>query len=693
MFVSEAQLSEQLKLSPAYLENQRYAFNYSPVDGLEGSLKLTYFLTGADYIKTFILDEQNVISGNIGGMFFRSGYLKNYSLGANPNSPVQVNSEIVFFEQLKGTFAPTTPTQPELEILNVSNVEIDNLNGFSHELTSDIQSFNYNFTSDIRPVYTFETGTGLSSIEPTRIMFGPKEVVTNVIVDLLSGDLPITGKNAGIKLTFKHPNLPNLSESITSSGRLVEKNINSNINNVVRNSWTIIQHVLEEPPQITAFAPLSYSPGDPVLITGTNFNNTIELIFNDETDSSFRILDNSTISGNLPLNAVSGPIKVRTFSNEVSSATDLTIASPNITIASITPTGINDFSTVTISGTNFYRVSEVVFSGYSGTTGIGSSFRRINDKVIQAVVPASAAWGRVRVVSSLRSKTGVSTPEYVPLPSITGIRPVSGMQTDTVLISGYNFSGVTGVFFNGVPASGFTVVTNSGIVAFVPTGNTKGFITVIGFSGVTGQSANRFSPIIRVTGVTPLSGKGGETVTISGQNFRAPLLYASGANTYKVSFAGGVTGFFIQDATKLTGILPTTARTGPVYVFDSEGRTVYNSNINFIRRKDAPIITKISPKVGYSGTYLKFVLEGENFFNIQSVRLTGVSASSVGNTIEILPPAVTGNATGTIAVITGLLISGTGYYTGQYDVFIRCLEGSGYATGQYTGFMIKQYRV
>src|SRR4051812_8608613 len=99
---NEADISVENQLNPLYLAQNKHASSYAPQGGINGSLRVNYFLTGQDPLKDFFSNELGSISGNLGGLYFNSGYLRSYSFTANPNAPVYVSAEILFYEQLKG---------------------------------------------------------------------------------------------------------------------------------------------------------------------------------------------------------------------------------------------------------------------------------------------------------------------------------------------------------------------------------------------------------------------------------------------------------------------------------------------------------------------------------------------------------------------------------------------------------------
>ena len=112
--------------------------------------------------------------------------------------------------------------------------------------------------------------------------------------------------------------------------------------------------------------------------------------------------------------------------------------------------------------------------------------------------------------------------EVVPLPpTITGLVPALGPVGATVTLTGTNLTGATAVKFNGTSAS-FTVTSSTQIAATVPVGATSGRIAVT-TPGGSAISAASFTvmPKSRITSLSPLSGRRGVIVTITGTGFRS----------------------------------------------------------------------------------------------------------------------------------------------------------------------------
>jgi DNA/RNA endonuclease G (NUC1) len=154
------------------------------------------------------------------------------------------------------------------------------------------------------------------------------------------------------------------------------------------------------------------------------------------------------------------------------------------------------------------------------------------------------------IAAVLRAKV-----DGAPAPSITGFSPGSGAVGASVTLTGTGFTGASVVAFNGVNAS-FTVNSDTGITATVPSGATTGPITVIAPGGLATSSSNFTvnSPIV-IT-ISQVYGGGGN----SGATYKNDFieLYNAGSttvdlSTYAVQYASATSGTW--SATNLSGSL------------------------------------------------------------------------------------------------------------------------------------------
>src|SRR5262249_2414762 len=126
-----------------------------------------------------------------------------------------------------------------------------------------------------------------------------------------------------------------------------------------------------------------------------------------------------------------------------------TAAVPAVTSLSPTSGTTGGGTLVTITGSGFTGATAVSFGGTSA-----ASFTVISDTTVQAVSPAHPAgtWD-IRITGPGGTSVPVSADRYTfnaaSAPSVTGVSPNSGGAAGgtSVIITGSNFTGATGVFF------------------------------------------------------------------------------------------------------------------------------------------------------------------------------------------------------------------------------------------------------
>lgn len=191
-------------------------------------------------------------------------------------------------------------------------------------------------------------------------------------------------------------------------------------------------------------------------------------------------------------------------------------------------------TTVTIAGTALADATSVKF----GATP-AASFTITESGAIEAVAPAGS--GTVDVTVTTPSGTSPATASdrftYQHAPSVTKLAPKSGPVAGgtQVTIAGTELVGASGVSFGGVPATQFTVISPSAIVATAPPTVTAGVAEVrvtnsAGASAAT--SKDRFTYTPSIESLSPNAGPpaGGTVVTVTGHGF------APGAGTTAFRF-------------------------------------------------------------------------------------------------------------------------------------------------------------
>lgn len=677
--VNDLKISIDASLEPLLYNQERAATFYNATDSIGGSISFTYFLSGRDYLKDFTVNERSPISGNFGGLYFNSGYLRSYNLNCSPNNPVIVSAEIVHFDAWSGIYTKSYDRSTGTKILNycdalLVDVSRDSAGGGIGNI-SGISNIQYSFNSEIDPLYF--AGDQM----PSQIRFGRKEMVAVLTTDIYSGDLPITGKPAGIKVNFTHPELPGIVENFSVSGVLFKREMDVSDGGFLRSKLYVRQSFAEKLPGITSISDTSAAPGDTITIEGENLETSMFVAFEGQP-ASFTIVSPTSLSVVVPNNVVSGDITVTTQGGTIRKGL-FAPTYPALTVNKISPISGAVSGYVFISGSNFYQVTDVRFSTTAPGLWTGSSgFKTLDSTMIYAPVPVNAAWGPVLVMATGRGVSGQSVEKFVPIPTIYSFYPQSGMSGDAINISGVGFSGITGVLFNNLPSispytASFAVTANTGIRVTIPTGNVRGPIKLLAQSGISVNTNTNFSPFVSLTGIVPLSGRTGTAITLLGHNMFPDIMYSLGNNSYAVTFQNDVTGVFFRtqfvnpNFTGLTGLIPYNAKSGIIGINYDAGST-YSSTVTFKLINEPPTITGVSPK---SGTYSGYIdILGTNFYDVSAVKLSGLgvittisSPASVTNTfadivsfrIPVLTPKLTGDLY-TVIVETTIGANATG---------------------------------
>ncbi|WP_173645954.1 putative Ig domain-containing protein, partial [Agrobacterium bohemicum] len=183
----------------------------------------------------------------------------------------------------------------------------------------------------------------------------------------------------------------------------------------------------------------------------------------------------------------------------------ITITPPVPEITGITPSaGTSEGGEpITISGSGLTGATGVTIGGYAATNVIV-----VNDTAITVVTPATIAGSHDVVVSTpsgpLTLAAAFTSASSVSAPLPAAISPTSGSTTGGTLvtITGAGFSNATGVYFDGVPAAGFTIHTDGRITSTTPAhaAGLIGFeITSAGGDGGITDSYTYVAPVISFT--------------------------------------------------------------------------------------------------------------------------------------------------------------------------------------------------
>ncbi|MEO4000559.1 IPT/TIG domain-containing protein [Mesorhizobium sp. CAU 1732] len=405
------------------------------------------------------------------------------------------------------------------------------------------------------------------------------------------------------------------------------------------------------PPAIDAIAP-ALGPtdgGTEVTITGSGFTGASAVNFGG-TAATFTVNSDTQITATAPAGAA-GIIDVTVATpygtSVVNAAAKFTYVGL-VNIYAVSPSGgpVAGGTEVTITGTGFTGASAVSFGGIAA-----ASYTIDSDTQITAMAPAGAA-GAAAV--SVTGVTGVATLidafTYVPMPSVSAINPNTGSTAGgtEVAITGGGFTGATAVSFGGTPATSFTVLSDTEIMATAPAG-ASGTVDVVvttpgGTSAAGAASSFTYVTPLAIDAIAPASGPtaGGTEVAITGTGF-------TGASA--VSFGGiTATSYTIDSDTQITAMAPAGAP-GAAAV-SVTGVTGVATLIDAFTYVPMPSVSAIAPNTGSTAGGTEVAITGGGFTGATAVSFGGTPATSftVLSDTEIMATAPAG-AAGTVDVV------------------------------------------
>ena len=302
----------------------------------------------------------------------------------------------------------------------------------------------------------------------------------------------------------------------------------------VPNMSVLIQTLTAPAPVITGFTPGDALVGASVTITGTSFTGATAVSFNGVNASTFNVDSATQITATVPVGASTGAISVTTIGGTATSSSNFIVLPSDI------PNDLFAFAqgisgnTGSVAGTNAGATKEAGEPNHAGNAGgasvwyvwtaptgggvytfdtLGSSF-----DTLLAVYTGTSVSSLTQVVADDDAGTAVTsavsfvaaggTTYYIAVdghggasgsvtlnwalngsaPTLNSFIPAIGGVGTVVAINGANYTGATGVSFNGTPAS-FTVVSPTQINATVPAGAGTGLVTNTTPAGTVTSSA------------------------------------------------------------------------------------------------------------------------------------------------------------------------------------------------------------
>ena len=268
--------------------------------------------------------------------------------------------------------------------------------------------------------------------------------------------------------------------------------------------------------------------------------------------------------------------------------------------------------------------------GLTGATAVkfgstaATSFTVSSDNLIIAFAPAGSAGAVDITVTTPAGTTAVSSTDkytYFVGPTVTGVSPTSGPAAGatSVTITGTGFTNAQAVWFGPNIAQGFSVKSDTQIVANSPPGTGIVDVQVVASSVFTPvSSADRFSytgGASTVTGVSPSSGStaGGTSVVVKGAAF-------TGATGVKFG-AAVATSFTVNNDGQITATSPVgSAGLVDITVTTANGVSATNAADQYAYVAP-PTVSTVSPNTGPAAGGTGVTITGAN--------LDGVTAGEI----------------------------------------------------------------
>lgn len=385
--------------------------------------------------------------------------------------------------------------------------------------------------------------------------------------------------------------------------------------------------------------------GDNLVIEGINLNKgrngetvTPRVSFtstaNNKLDVTVSSVSETSLAVTVPTGAATGPIYVETTSGIGQTASFRIVQEPEV--ISFNPAkGVREVTAVTVTGSDFFGVTDVQLNGVS--LGAGNYTTSADGASIVFTVPSGATSGPITVSNKKGSRSSSANFRVVLPPTISAYAneapgsfgPQAGSYGTTVKITGTNLllEDIVAVTFGGVAAAPGSMASNAEgteLTVLVPTGAQDGDLVIENMAGavVAGNFIITNPTITNITNKTQPSrnaftSRRGETILISGTKLR---------DVGSISFAGATTSQFYRISDEeLEVIVPRNASTGFVTVNTLEGSGTSAQELEVI----VPVIT-VSP-----ASLPEFSAEAGKESAVQTY---SVSATNLESSITLVAP-------------------------------------------------------
>ena len=364
--------------------------------------------------------------------------------------------------------------------------------------------------------------------------------------------------------------------------------------------------------------------GETVTIKGTNFRDGATVKFNSTLATDVVVVDENTITATVPAGA-QGKATVTVTNDDKSSGTLDFYYEADPEITSVTPNEgpFEGGTSVKINGANFTSDAKVYF----GDQEVSSS-KFYNSGYILVTSPRATVEGAVDVkVENGDGTQGVLKDGFTYLPEVIEELEVHSIDVTSgdkdggtrVILKGKNIDNGAKVYFGNKEATVVRYYNSESLLLDTPSQDAAGVVdvTVENLDGATATLSDAFTytekPAPEITSISPNSGfeAGGESVTITGENFQSTATVTFGGNEAKVTKRTSTTSIVVTVPAGIEGKVD-------VEVTNPDGKTAtevegyeYISEASIVL--PAPEITNVSLLSGNEAGGDLVYIDGKNF--------------------------------------------------------------------------------
>ncbi|WP_067865615.1 IPT/TIG domain-containing protein, partial [Nocardia shimofusensis] len=256
--------------------------------------------------------------------------------------------------------------------------------------------------------------------------------------------------------------------------------------------------------------------GTSVTLTGTGLTGATAVTFGATPATSFTVVSDTQITATAPAGSGTAQVTVTTPGGLSNGVSYTYVLFPVITSIDPTAGPTAGSNTVTLTGSGFVNVTAVRF----GT--VAAAFEVDSGNQITVIAPPGSGTVQVTVTTIAGVSNGVPY-TYVTAPVLTSLDPTTGPEAGgtTVVLTGTGLAGATAVSFGGTPATSFTVVSDSQIIAIAPAGVGVEQVTVTTVGGTSNGLPYTYAVIPAISAADPDEGPvvGGTSVVLTGTGF------------------------------------------------------------------------------------------------------------------------------------------------------------------------------